>query len=165
MIRYRVKYGFNAKDLYMSTNTGGDVRKLFFTDDFVFGRPSDEAGFIVIDNRYLIPAENLEEVDSVAQVMNSEAYRDIISQGQGELGINEGQSENLAQTLTGKSGAYHRDMLNSYRKGAIIGLITGAALGMYFHKKVWLWALGGMIAGGYVSSKVKNIQLKTQAPK
>lgn len=166
MTRYIIEYGYNAPDLLMSSNTGGDVRKLFFKGDIVFGKPSaEDAGMVILENRYLIPASNLKEADTATQVMNSEAYRDVISQGQSELGLKEKESEALALTLTGKGANVNRSMLDSYRRGAIVGLIGGAVLAMYFQKKVWVWALGGMIAGGYLNSKIKNIQLKTSLPK
>lgn len=45
---------------------------------------------------------------------------------------------------------------DGYREGAIAGALVGVALAAYMRKSIWLGAIFGMIAGGYIGYTAKN---------
>lgn len=45
---------------------------------------------------------------------------------------------------------------DGYREGAIAGALVGVVLAAYMRKSVWLGALFGMIAGGYIGYTAKG---------
>jgi len=56
-----------------------------------------------------------------------------------------------------KNGTYGQKMNHKsagYKKGAVVGLVVGVLIGMYFKKSLIMFGLIGVVGGGYLGYKI-----------
>lgn len=56
-----------------------------------------------------------------------------------------------------KNGTYSKKIMDKsvgYKKGAVIGVISGVLLGIYFKKNIILFGTVGLVGGGYIGYKI-----------
>lgn len=62
--------------------------------------------------------------------------------------------KNVNEINNGTYGSKMNDKSVGYKKGAAVGLIAGVLAGMYFKRNIMMFAVIGLVGGGYVGYKI-----------
>ncbi len=155
MQKYSVIHGCQAKDVLMSSFTGGESMAYFAQGDTVYGQPYHGApNTILIEGRYLVPQSNLGETSNGLQIKEESEYQPK----DGEI---DRLKSTVSDVVTGKSVDKKKAFGRSYRTGAAIGTVGGVLAAMYFQKKIFWFAVGGFVIGGYIAKTVTDIKYNT----
>jgi hypothetical protein len=160
---YQLNYSFEAPDIIKSEMFGKPVTEFFEEGELLIG-DYYKKNYILVDDRYVFPIEYVEKTNEFPYLKKESSFDETIDRiKQQSVLLSEKEKEkldelgnNIKSTIEGKKAMEMKKEMDSYKKGALLGLACGIFTALYFKKNIWIFSVLGVALGGYVSHKIYN---------
>jgi hypothetical protein len=158
---YQLNYSFEAPDIIKSELMGKPVTEFFEEGELLIG-DYYKKNYIIVDDRFVIPLEYVEKSEKFPYLKKESDFDETINRiKQQSVLLSEKEREkldelgnNIKSTIEGKKAMEMKKEMDSYKKGALLGLACGIFTALYFKKNIWIFTILGVAIGGYVSHKI-----------
>ena len=158
---YQLNYTFEAPDIIKSELAGKPVTEHFEEGTLLIGEYYKKNN-IIVDDRYIFPIEYVEKTEQFPYLKKESSFDETIDRiKQQSVLLSEREKEKIEQfgenvksTIEGRKSKEMKKEMDSYKKGAVLGLACGIFTALYFKKNIWLFSVLGVALGGYVSHKI-----------
>ena len=158
---YQLNYSFEAPDIIKSELIGKPVTEHFEEGETLIGE-FYKKNYILVDDRFVFPLEYVEKTESFPYLKKESSFDETIDRiKQQSVLLSEKEKEKLEElggsiksTNEGKKALEMKKDMDSYKKGALLGLACGIFTALYFKKNIWVFTILGVAIGGYVSHKI-----------
>lgn len=158
---YQLNYSFEAPDIIKSELTGKPVTEHFEEGELLIG-DYYKKDYIIVDDRFIFPLEYVEKTEKFPYLKKESSFDETIDRiKQQSVLLSEREKEKLdtlggdiKSTIEGRKAKEMKKEMDSYKKGAILGLACGIFTALYFKKNIWIFSVLGVAIGGYVSNKI-----------
>ena len=158
---YQLNYSFEAPDIIKSELIGKPVTEHFEEGETLIGE-FYKKNYILVDDRFVFPLEYVEKTESFPYLKKESSFDETIDRiKQQSVLLSEKEKEKLEElggsiksTIEGKKALEKKKEMDSYKKGALLGLACGIFTALYFKKNIWVFTILGVAIGGYVSHKI-----------
>ena len=158
---YQLNYSFEAPDIIKSELIGKPVTEHFEEGETLIGE-FYKKNYILVDDRFVFPLEYVEKTESFPYLKKESSFDETIDRiKQQSVLLSEKEKEKLEElggsiksTIEGKKTLEMKKEMDSYKKGALLGLACGIFTALYFKKNIWVFTILGVAIGGYVSHKI-----------
>jgi hypothetical protein len=158
---YQLNYSFEAPDIIKSELTGKPVTEFFEEGELLIG-DFYKKNYILVDDRFIFPLEYVEKTEKFPYLKKESSFDETISRlKQQSVLLSEKEKEKIDElgntiksTIEGRKAKEMKKEMDSYKKGALLGLACGIFTALYFKKNIWIFSVLGVAIGGYVSHKI-----------
>jgi len=158
---YQLNYSFEAPDIIKSELAGKPITEHFEEGELLIG-DYYKKNYIIVDDRFVFPLEYVEKTEKFPYLKKESSFDETINRiKQQSVLLSDRERERLENfgsdvknTIEGKKAKQMKKEMDSYKKGAVLGLACGIFTALYFKKNIWVFSVLGVAIGGYVSHKV-----------
>jgi hypothetical protein len=158
---YQLNYSFEAPDIIKSELTGKPVTEHFEEGELLIG-DYYKKDYIIVDDRFIFPLEYVDKTDKFPYLKKESSFDETIDRiKQQSVLLSEKEKEKLDElggdiksTIEGRKAKEMKKEMDSYKRGAVLGLACGIFTALYFKKNIWIFSVLGVAIGGYVSNKI-----------
>jgi len=158
---YQLNYSFEAPDIIKSELIGKPVTEHFEEGELLIG-DFYKKNYIIVDDRYIFPLEYVEKTEQFPYLKKESSFDETIDKiKQQSVLLSEKEKDKLDElgntiksTIEGRKAKEMKKEMDSYKKGALLGLACGIFTALYFKKNIWIFSVLGVAIGGYVSHKI-----------